>query len=116
MLILYANEIPDRLPDALAAKRTLVVRFGKTTVVKGYVLFAALAYLSVIAGVAAGVVPWPAVAGLATIPLALKVARGLAAHYDQPYEIMPSLQNNIVLHLATGVLLIFGTLAGRLTS
>ena len=44
---------------------------------------------ALIAGVAVGLVPWPALIGLATIPLALQVARGLREHYDRPYEVMP---------------------------
>lgn len=114
MLILYANEIPDRGPDARAGKRTLVVRLSPTAVVRGYVLFAALSYLVIVAGVLAGLIPWPALIALLTIPLALQAARGLAAHYDRPYEIMQYLQTNVVLHLATGTLLIVGVLAGHL--
>ena len=35
-LILYVNEIPDRRGDARAGKRTLPVRFSRTTVIAGY--------------------------------------------------------------------------------
>ncbi len=35
-LILYVNEIPDRRGDAIAGKRTLPVRFSRTTVIAGY--------------------------------------------------------------------------------
>jgi hypothetical protein len=43
----------------------------------------------------------------------VQAARGLWQHYDSPYEVMPFLQTNVLLHLSTGVLLIAGTLAGR---
>ena len=114
MLILYANEIPDRVSDARAGKRTLVVRLSKRRVIVGYDLSVAAAYLVVVAGVAAGLLPLTALAALITIPLAVRVARTLDRAYDRPYELMAGLQDNVLLHLGTGVLLIGGTLAGHL--
>jgi 1,4-dihydroxy-2-naphthoate octaprenyltransferase len=113
MLILYANEIPDRIADARVGKRTLVVRLSPSTVVKGYVAAASAAYGTVVAGTAAGILPAPTLASLATIPLAVRTARGINQHFDRPYEVMQALQDNIVLHLSTGALLIGGVLAGR---
>ncbi len=113
MLILYANEIPDRIPDARAGKRTLVVRLSPGVVVKGYVAAVSAAYGTVAAGTAAGILPAPTLASLATIPLAVRVVRGINRHFDRPYDVMQSLQDNIVLHLATGALLIGGVLVGR---
>ena len=50
----------------------------------------------------------PAIIALAAAPLALPVYRALKSSYDQPYALMPAMGKNIQLHLATGVLLIFG--------
>ena len=44
-LILYVNEIPDRRGDARAGKRTLPVRFSETTVITGYNVAVAAAYV-----------------------------------------------------------------------
>ena len=44
-LILYVNEIPDRRGDARAGKRTLPVRFSETTVITGYNVAAAAAFV-----------------------------------------------------------------------
>src|SRR3989442_11305016 len=49
MLILYANEVPDRFADAKAGQRTLVVRMPPATVVRGDVTGVAVAYLGHIA-------------------------------------------------------------------
>ncbi|MDQ6748914.1 MAG: prenyltransferase [Candidatus Dormibacteraeota bacterium] len=114
MLILYANEIPDRVSDARAGKRTLVVRLSRNTVLAGYTGSVVLVYLALVAGIVARVLPVPTALGLLTIPLAIKIRRGLAANYDNPYVLMKSLQDNVVLHLATGMLLVVGTLLGLL--
>ncbi len=105
-LILYVNEIPDRRGDARAGKRTLPVRFGPDAVVRGYDVTVAAAYVALAAGVLFGVLPIPVLLALLTIPLALRVHRGLRANYDNPYGLMALMAVNIQLHLAAGVLLL----------
>ena len=106
-LILYVNEIPDRRGDARAGKRTLPVRFSKTTVIarlqrrRPRAAFAVL-----VAGVVAGILPIPALAMLLTIPLAVRVSRGLAPNYDNPYGLMAVMGVNVQLHLRAGLLLL----------
>ena len=77
-LILYVNEIPDRRGDARAGKRTLPVRFSRTAVITGYNVAVAAAYVVLVVGVVAGILPIPVLLMLLTIPLALRVSRGLA--------------------------------------
>jgi 1,4-dihydroxy-2-naphthoate octaprenyltransferase len=110
MLILYANEIPDRGADAKAGKRTLVVRMPKAAVLQGYVAGVAAAYLVVIVGVLLGILPWPTLLALLTALLAYQTYEGLRAHYDSPYQLMPYLGKNVKLHLYTGLLLVLGML------
>jgi 1,4-dihydroxy-2-naphthoate polyprenyltransferase len=114
MLILYANEVPDRVSDGRAGKRTLVVRLSPAWVLRGYAASAAAAYLVVVAGVVAGILPWPTLVALLTIPIAYRVLQGLRAHFDSPYQLMPYLGKNVSLHLYTGLLLVAGTLVGML--
>jgi 1,4-dihydroxy-2-naphthoate octaprenyltransferase len=105
-LILYVNEIPDRRGDAYAGKRTLPVRFSETTVIAGYNVAAAAAFVVLVAGVVAGVLPITALAMLLTIPLAIRVSRGLRPNYDNPYGLMTIMGVNVQLHLRAGLLLL----------
>ena len=107
-LVLYANEVPDRPGDAKAGKRTLPVRWSKDAVLTGYALAAAAAFGLIAGGALSGLMPRPAIIALVTIPMALKVYRGLRAHYDSPYELMASLGVGVNLHMFTGMLLIAG--------
>jgi len=107
-LILYVNEIPDRRGDARVGKRTLPVRWPESRVIAGYGVAAAAAYVILVAGVLAGILPIPALLALLTIPLALQVARGLRPNYDNPYGLMAVMGVNVKVHLYAGVLLFAG--------
>ena len=105
-LILYVNEIPDRRGDAHAGKRTLPVRFSPRTIVTGYNVAAAGAYVAVVVGVALGILPVPTLLMLLTIPLARQVSAGLMPNYDNPYGLMAFMGVNVKLHLFAGLLLL----------
>ena len=105
-LILYVNEIPDRRGDARAGKRTLPVRFGRTTIVTGYRVAVVAAYAVVVLTVATGTLPITTLIVLLTIPLALQVSRGLEPNYDNPYGLMAVMGVNIKLHLVAGLALV----------
>jgi 1,4-dihydroxy-2-naphthoate octaprenyltransferase len=108
MLILYVNEIPDRRGDARVGKRTLPVRLSKPTVIAGYNVSVVAAYVILVVGVIAGVLPIPALLALLTIPLALQVSRGLDPNYDNPYGLMAIMGVNVKVHLYAGLLLLAG--------
>jgi len=108
MLILYVNQVPDRLGDERAGKRTVAVRFGREWIIRGYDVFAAMAFALIVVGVIAGIMPVWTLLALVAAPLALRVHSGLVAHYDEPYGLVPALASNIALHLFTGLGLIVG--------
>jgi 1,4-dihydroxy-2-naphthoate octaprenyltransferase len=105
-LILYVNEIPDRRGDAHAGKRTLPVRFSRSAIVNGYNWAVVAAYVVLVVGVVAGVLPIPTLLMLLTIPLARRVSAGLTPNYDNPYGLMAFMGVNVKLHLAAGALLL----------
>jgi 1,4-dihydroxy-2-naphthoate octaprenyltransferase len=105
-LILYVNEIPDRRGDARAGKRTLPVRFSRATVIGGYNFAVAAAFVSLALGVVLGILPVTALLMLLAIPLAIRVSRGLAPNYENPYGLMAIMGTNVQLHLRAGLLLL----------
>jgi len=107
-LILYVNEIPDRRGDARAGKRTLPVRLSRSRIIAGYQAAAIAAYVIVVVGVVAGILPIPTLLVLLTIPLAVRVSRGLEPNYDNPYGLMAVMGVNVKLHLYAGLLLLAG--------
>lgn len=92
--------------------RTLVVRMTPAAVIRGYGAAVAVAYLVVIVGVITGLLPWPTLLSLLTIPIAYQTVQGLRAHFESPYQLMPYLGKNVNLHLFTGLLLVVGVLIG----
>ena len=108
MLVLYVNQVPDRPADEEAGKRTVVVRLPERSIVAGYAFFVGLTYVLIALGPVLADTPVWTLLGLLTIPLALKVHKALASHYNSPYELMDGMGKNIMLHLFTGLALIAG--------
>ena len=76
--ILYINQFPDRLGDAAAGKRTLVVRLGRGFGVAEYVVLVALAYAVPIGLLAGGLGGRALLLPLLTLPLAVPLCRSVA--------------------------------------
>lgn len=111
--MLLINEVPDRPWDAAAGKRTLAVRLSAGRAAWGYGALLALAYGSIVA--AAALAPaWPALLALLPAPLAVRAWRHLALHHEAPYKLVPANATTVLLHLATGLLLVGGVVLARL--
>jgi 1,4-dihydroxy-2-naphthoate octaprenyltransferase len=107
-LILYVNEIPDRVGDAAAGKRTLPVRLSAAVVTNAYLIAAAASFGVIVVGAVAGLLPPFTVLALAAAPLVLRVYRGIRQNYSSPYALMASMGVNVTLHLYVGLLLLGG--------
>lgn len=105
-LILYVNEVPDRVGDASMGKRTLPTRLKPDAVRRGYLAAAGVAFVLIAFGVAAGLLPWPTIIAMAALPIVWRVHQGMRVSYDQPYALMAVMGTNIKLHLAVGGLLL----------
>ena len=115
-LILFVNEIPDRVSDAVAGKRTLPTRFGPSVILGGYLVAGLAAFGIIVAGVVFGALPWPTLVALAAVPILLRVHAGLRASYDSPYALMATMGLNVNLNLVVGGLLLLAYLLTILTT
>lgn len=106
MLILYVNQVPDRLADERAGKRTVAVRLSRRSIVTGYAVFAYGAFALIVSGVALGILTAWALIAVAPMALVPRIHRSLDQSYDSPYGLMGAMGFNIALHGATGLLLI----------
>jgi 1,4-dihydroxy-2-naphthoate octaprenyltransferase len=112
--VLYINEIPDKLWDAKAGKRTLVVRLSSPASITGYLVIVLAAYAIIVAGVIARVMPVATLLGLLTLPMALNAFKTLQRNFAYPYRLIPANATTIFLHLLTGLLLFAGYVVGGL--
>ena len=114
--VLYINEIPDRMWDEKAGKRTLVTRMSPDTSVTGFALLMGAAYLAILVGVAIGAMPIATLLGLLTIPMARNAFKTLRKHNGYAYRLIPANATTVFAHLYTGLLLTAGYLvAGLIT-
>ena len=108
--ILVANNYRDVETDALAGKKTLVVRFGRSFAIWQYALSNVVALLCPLALVASGY-HWPVLLPLALAPLAFSLTRRLAVSRE-PAERIALLGATARFLAAYGVLLTLGVMLG----
>ena len=114
--VLYINEIPDRMWDEKAGKRTLITRISPETSVTGYAVIMGTAYLSILVGVALRVMPLATLLGLLTVPMAWSAFKALRKHHGYAYRLIPANATTVFAHLYTGLLLVAGYIvAGLIT-
>ncbi len=102
--LLLLNEFPDEQADRAGGRRNIVLLFGRKGAALVYAAAAVLTPVSIVAAVALGALPWPALA--AALPSLLLARPLLWAFGDtqQPVPI-PAMGRNVVWNLATNAVL-----------
>jgi 1,4-dihydroxy-2-naphthoate polyprenyltransferase len=104
--LLLVNQFPDIEPDAGVGRRHLMIAYGKRAGATVYIVFLAGTYLSIVLSWLAGWFPVTSLAALATVPLAVHTATGIARYRDDKLEtLVPYLGRNVVITLATPAIL-----------
>jgi 1,4-dihydroxy-2-naphthoate octaprenyltransferase len=111
--LLLLNEFPDVEADMVGHKKTLPITAGKKRAAVVYTGFLAATYLWIIGAVIAQAMPVYCLLALLTLPLAFKAVRG-AFYYDDLGKILPAMGQNVIVVLATQLLLGVGYILGRL--
>lgn len=108
--LLYINQFPDRRADTAAGKLHWVARLDVGQARWGYVLIVASAYVWLLAAVALGWLPIPALAAFLALPLSVKAARQLLRHAAEPQQLGDAIKLTIAAMMAHGALLSLGLL------
>jgi 1,4-dihydroxy-2-naphthoate octaprenyltransferase len=67
-----------------------------------------VAYLLIVIGVVAGIMPWVTLIGLGTVVFGWKAAKGALKNYDDVNRLVPALGANVIMILGTQALLVVG--------
>lgn len=110
--LLLINQFPDVEADATVARRHLPIVIGRKKSAVVYTVFLLCAYAALIISVATGVLPFWALLGLITLPLAFAVIKGANQYYDQIEQLVPTLGRNVVLTLFLPLLMAIGVFVG----
>ena len=100
------NEIPDYEEDRSGGKMNLVARFGKKCGVLLFVAGLVVAYTILALTAFGGFAPTVLLAGLVSLPLAIKSVAILRKNYGQKLAMMPANLAMIEVHVLTGVAMI----------
>jgi 1,4-dihydroxy-2-naphthoate octaprenyltransferase len=108
--LLLLNQFPDVDADRRVGRRHYPIVLGRRKSSLIYALFLFLAYLSVPAGVILDLLPTAGLLGLLTSPLAVHTALGVYRHADDLDALIPYLGHNVLITVATPVLVAIGLL------
>lgn len=106
--LLLLNQFPDVEADRSVGRRHLPIAVGRRASSIVYGVFLLAAYLSIVAGVALGVLPAAGLLGLATLALAAPAALGAYRRADDVAGLKPVMAINVVVNLVTPLLVALG--------
>ena len=107
-LLLFLNEFPDSEIDEGAGRRHLVILLGKSKSAWVYVAGLVATYVSILISIAVKAAPPAVLVTLLTAPIAYKAGRITVQNYDRTTELVPALGTNVLVILATILLLAVG--------
>jgi 1,4-dihydroxy-2-naphthoate octaprenyltransferase len=110
--LLLLNQFPDVEADRSIGRRHFPIAIGRQASSTLYGAFLALAYLSVIAGVLLALLPAFSLLALLTLPLAWRAYQGARQNAENIPALVPSMGMNVMINLATPVLLAVGLVVG----
>lgn len=112
--LLFLNEFPDAEADKAGGRHHMVILLGKKNARWLYAAVEIATYVTIVAGVVAGILtPW-ALLGLGAGFLAFQAIRGAIGDYDKFEELIPAQAANVMAVLATSALLAVGYLVAGL--
>ena len=106
--LLLLNQFPDVEADQSVGRRHYPITLGRAKSARIYVALLGLTYFSVIAAVALGWLPLPALLALLTLVLAVPIAKTVLQNSDDIEALLPAMGKNVLINILTPLLLAIG--------
>lgn len=110
--LLLLNQFPDVEADRSIGRDHLLIRYGRKVGARVYNVMLILAYVSIAAGWALGILPIGGLLGLATLIIAVPVLRGVPRLATDIPHLIPLMGKNVLINLATPTLMAVGLFLG----
>lgn len=110
--LLLLNQFPDVEADKSVGRRHLPVVVGRRRSSIVYAVFLLSAYSAVVIGVSLRYLPKASLLGLCTIPVAVPASLGAFRYSEDPAKLIPYMGMNVIINIATPVLVAIGLLIG----
>lgn len=108
--LLLLNQFPDVAADRSIGRKHLPIVIGRKKSSHIYALFLILTYLTLGIGVAVNWLPGKALIGMLTALVAVPAAIGAYRYHDDIEKLLPYMGMNVIINLATPVLMAAGLL------
>jgi 1,4-dihydroxy-2-naphthoate octaprenyltransferase len=110
--LLLLNQFPDMEADKSIQRRNYPITIGRKGSARIFVVFYALTYLSILAGVFIFHNPYLSLLGWLTLILAVPAGQRALRHPDDIPNLMPALGQNVLINILTPVLVAIGLFIG----
>jgi 1,4-dihydroxy-2-naphthoate octaprenyltransferase len=110
--LLLLNQFPDLEADRSIGRNHYPIKIGKINSSRIYLAFLYLPFIVIGFGVGSGLFPISSLIGFLALLLAVPITRGVLAHAESDQELIPVLGQNVLVNLATPVLIAVGIMIG----
>lgn len=110
--LLLLNQFPDVEADRSVGRRNYPMILGRPTGAVIYGAFLLDCYLTIVIGIWMGYLPLASLLGLLTVFLAVPTFKGALRYADDVENLIPHLAKNVLITVATPVLVAIGLLIG----
>lgn len=107
---LYIFEFPDYAADLQVGKKNLVVRLGTKNAAYLFVLLQVMAYVSMLAAVFLGILPWTVAIIAILLPLSVYAILGLLKYNADAFKLLPYLKAASNIYIISSILLVIALL------
>jgi 1,4-dihydroxy-2-naphthoate octaprenyltransferase len=111
--LLLLNQFPDVEADSGVGRYHFPIAVGRGRSVKLFAVFLVCTYLTIILGYASGCLPKEGFLGLISVLIAVPTVRGVAKYADNIPKLIPYMGRNVLIIIATPVLLAIGLFIAR---